>query len=102
MGFRLSSYKKGSTAVGPINHVTHVPKCMVRVVLQFQDFVRSSKHDVYHPETHQGCYRQITLRATSNDDIMMIIALSKKVKFGEKLACCTTGSCTQIQIFYCF
>ncbi|CAL8113038.1 unnamed protein product [Orchesella dallaii] len=79
VGFRLSSYKRGSTAVGPIDTVTHLPDCMVKSALKFQEFVRlQSKFDVYDPETHDGCFRQLTVRVTSNEDVMLMVLLSNK------------------------
>ncbi|ODN01495.1 tRNA (uracil-5-)-methyltransferase A [Orchesella cincta] len=78
VGFRLSSYKRGSTAVGPIDTVTHLPNFMVQSALKFQDFVRQSKFEVYDPETHDGCFRQLTVRVTSKDDVMLMVLLSDK------------------------
>lgn len=75
----MSSYKKGSVAIGPMDNTIHVPQSMQKVVLKFQNFVRKSKLDVYDPETHTGCFRQLTVRVTGTDDVMMVPALDRKV-----------------------
>lgn len=76
----MSSYKKGSVSVGPVNTVDHLPECMMIAALEFQDFIRGSKLDVYNPESHEGCFRQLTVRVANANDVMMMVALSKRVK----------------------
>ncbi|XP_057327064.1 tRNA (uracil-5-)-methyltransferase homolog A-like [Microplitis mediator] len=78
IGFRLSSYAAGSTAVGPIDHLCHIPERMKVAVKIFQKFVRDSKLDVYDPVNHKGFWNQVTARATRLGHLMLIIGVYPK------------------------
>ncbi|XP_011300538.1 tRNA (uracil-5-)-methyltransferase homolog A [Fopius arisanus] len=75
IGFRLSSYAAGSTAVGPIDDLCHIPKSMKTAVKLFQEFIRDSKLEPYDPVNHQGYWSQITARTTRLNHLMLIIVI---------------------------
>lgn len=54
IGFRLGSYVTGSVAVAPIDDVPNVPKRMKEAVNIFQNFIRTSDLDVFHPVKQEG------------------------------------------------
>lgn len=79
VGFRLSSYRKGSVAVGPIEHLIHLPKNMVQGALAFQEYIRSSNLDPHDPETHSGCWKQLTVRTTCDGQLMLVVLINSIV-----------------------
>lgn len=79
MGFRVSSYKAGSVAIGPISHLIHLPKNMVKVALAFQDYIRGSSLKPFDPENHEGCWKNLTVRTSTNGQVLIILLISAKV-----------------------
>ncbi|XP_058794553.1 tRNA (uracil-5-)-methyltransferase homolog A [Phymastichus coffea] len=75
IGFRLSSYAAGSTAVGPIDHLCHIPQRMKTAIKILEKFVRNSELDVFDPVTHKGYWRQVMARTTRLDHLMLIIGI---------------------------
>ncbi|XP_068212340.1 tRNA (uracil-5-)-methyltransferase homolog A-like isoform X3 [Palaemon carinicauda] len=75
VGFRVSSYKAGSLAVGPVGHLVHIPNTMKKVVEVFQDYIRSSEHKPFDPLTHEGVWRQLTVRTSSHDDVLIAVVI---------------------------
>ncbi|XP_063974795.1 tRNA (uracil-5-)-methyltransferase homolog A-like [Diachasmimorpha longicaudata] len=75
IGFRLSSYAAGSTAVGPIDDLCHIPQSMKTAVRLFQSFIRESKLEPFDPVNHQGYWRQITARTTRLNHLMLIVGV---------------------------
>ncbi|KAL0272185.1 UNVERIFIED_CONTAM: hypothetical protein PYX00_005262 [Menopon gallinae] len=73
IGFRLGSYVTGSVAVAPIDDVPNVPKRMKEVVSIFQNFIRNSDLDVFHPVKQEGFWRQLTVRYGFRTDQLMLI-----------------------------
>ncbi|XP_066594850.1 tRNA (uracil-5-)-methyltransferase homolog A-like [Prorops nasuta] len=76
IGFRLSSYAAGCTAVGPIDHLCHIPKCMKEAVKIFEGFVQNYELKAYNPVDHSGHWRQITARSTRGGHLMLILGIS--------------------------
>ncbi|XP_064083024.1 LOW QUALITY PROTEIN: uncharacterized protein LOC135199038 [Macrobrachium nipponense] len=83
VGFRVSSYKSGSLAVGPVAHLVHIPKAMKDVTKVFQEFVRSSDHKPFDPLTHEGVWRQLTVRTSLHDDILIAVVIHPQ-EFSEE------------------
>ncbi|KAK3514790.1 hypothetical protein QTP70_031178 [Hemibagrus guttatus] len=73
VGFRLGKYKGGSCAVVSPSDTIHVPEGAKRVVLAFQDFIRSTPYAVYSPETYEGHWRQLTVRTSRTNQIMAVV-----------------------------
>ncbi|XP_021955567.1 tRNA (uracil-5-)-methyltransferase homolog A [Folsomia candida] len=78
VGFRVSSYKAGSVAIGPISHLIHLPKNMVKVALAFQDYIRGSSLKPFDPENHEGCWKNLTVRTSTNGQVLIILLISAK------------------------
>ncbi|XP_046593625.1 tRNA (uracil-5-)-methyltransferase homolog A [Neodiprion lecontei] len=75
IGFRLSSYAAGCTAVGPVEDLKHIPQRMIDAVKVFEGFVRKSKLDVFDPVNHSGYWRQVTARTSRSDQLMLIVTI---------------------------
>ncbi|KAF5899034.1 tRNA (uracil-5-)-methyltransferase A, partial [Clarias magur] len=73
VGFRLGKYKGGSCAVVSPSDTVHVPAGAKRVVLAFQNYIRTTPYDVYSPETYEGHWRQLTVRTSRTGEIMAIV-----------------------------
>ncbi|CAL7941004.1 unnamed protein product [Xylocopa violacea] len=85
VGFRLSSYAAGSTAVGPIDNLCHIPKKMKVVVKVFEEFIKNSELKPFHPVDHSGYWRQLTVRSTLSSDLMVIVGMHPQDLSSEKL-----------------
>ncbi|CAK9828739.1 tRNA (uracil-5-)-methyltransferase homolog A [Anthophora retusa] len=85
IGFRLSSYAAGSTAVGPIDNLCHIPKKMKIVAKVLEEFMESTELKPFHPVDHSGYWRQVTVRTTLSDDLMVIVGMHPQDLSGERL-----------------
>lgn len=72
VGFRTASYKEGSMHVAPVGHLRHLPQQMKSVVEEFEKFIRDSGLAPFSPLTHEGFWRQLNVRTTRNNDILII------------------------------
>lgn len=79
VGFRLASYKKGSKAIGPVNDLPHLPQLMIDGALAFENYIKGTSYEPYDPETHHGVWKQLTVRTSSQGDLMLYIFISRKV-----------------------
>ncbi|XP_034154972.2 tRNA (uracil-5-)-methyltransferase homolog A [Pangasianodon hypophthalmus] len=73
VGFRLGKYKGGSCAVASPSDTVHVPAAAKRVVLAFQNYIRTTPYAVYSPEKYEGHWRQLTVRTSRTNQIMAIV-----------------------------
>ncbi|XP_068225425.1 uncharacterized protein [Palaemon carinicauda] len=48
---------------------------MKKVAEVFQDYVRSSEHKPFDPLTHKGVWRQLTIRTSSHDDVLITVVI---------------------------
>ncbi|XP_023288732.1 tRNA (uracil-5-)-methyltransferase homolog A [Orussus abietinus] len=78
IGFRLSSYAAGSTAVGPIDDLCHIPENMKRAAKIFEEFVRNSKFTVFDPIHNSGYWKQLTVRTSKLGHLMLIIGIDRQ------------------------
>lgn len=85
VGFRIGSYANGTTGVGPIDDLVHIPDAMKNAAKIFEIFVRSSDLTVFNPEHHTGHFRQVTMR-TAKDQLMLVIGIHPQELTDEKLA----------------
>ncbi|XP_037801253.1 tRNA (uracil-5-)-methyltransferase homolog A-like isoform X2 [Penaeus monodon] len=85
VGFRIASYREGSMCVAPIEHLCHLPDPMKKVVKVFETFVRSSSYMPFSPLTHDGVWRQLTVRTTRNKDIMVVVVVHPQQMNDEEL-----------------
>lgn len=72
VGFRIASYKEGSMHVAPVSHLRHLPQQMKNVVEEFEKFIRNSGLAAFSPLTHEGFWRQLNVRTTRNNDVLII------------------------------
>ncbi|KAM9446157.1 tRNA (uracil-5-)-methyltransferase homolog A [Clarias gariepinus] len=86
VGFRLGKYKGGSCAVVSPSDTVHVPAGAKRVVLAFQNYIRTTPYDVYSPETYEGHWRQLTVRTSRTGEIMAIVFFHPQKLSEDELA----------------
>lgn len=75
VGFRVSSYKKGSFAVGPVHHLPHLPDSMKNAVKLLEGHFRASSLKAFDAEDHSGTWRQVTVRTNFIDEVMVIVVV---------------------------
>lgn len=73
VGFRLGSYSDGSTEVGEITNLPHIPDKVKKCVYKFQEFVRKSKFLPFNPEQNSGHFRQLMVRYSSVSEEIMVV-----------------------------
>ncbi|KAJ8959061.1 hypothetical protein NQ318_022317 [Aromia moschata] len=74
VGFRIGSYVNGTTAVGPVDNLVHIPTSMKVAVKVFEEYVRHSDLKVFCPEFHTGHFRQLMARSAP-DQLMLVIGI---------------------------
>lgn len=80
VGFRLGSYLNGSIEVGSIDDLPHVPERTKLAARLFQQYIQSSKYDIFSPEFYSGQFRQLCVRlSNATNEIMLIIGIHTKV-----------------------
>ncbi|KAK7590922.1 hypothetical protein V9T40_002535 [Parthenolecanium corni] len=84
VGFRFGSYVQGSTSVGSIAGLPHIPEEMCLVVKNFEQFIRASDLEVYNPENHCGFWKQLTVRLGTNTKQIMVIISTNIVDVSEE------------------
>ncbi|XP_065282119.2 tRNA (uracil-5-)-methyltransferase homolog A-like [Dermacentor albipictus] len=75
VGFRISSYRQGSMSVASAADLPNIPEPAKKVAQCFQDYVRQSGKEPFNPETHEGYWRQLTVRTTRRGHIMAIAVI---------------------------
>ncbi|XP_076634209.1 tRNA (uracil-5-)-methyltransferase homolog A isoform X1 [Colletes latitarsis] len=85
VGFRLSSYAAGSTAVGPIDDLCHIPTKMKIVAKVLEEFIQNSQLKPFQPVDHSGYWRQVTVRSTRSDNLMVIVGMHPQDLSAERL-----------------
>ncbi|GAB1864681.1 tRNA (uracil(54)-C(5))-methyltransferase [Camponotus japonicus] len=85
IGFRLSSYASGSTAVAPIDNLCHIPKSMKTAVKVLETFVNESNLEPFNPVCHSGYWRQVTARTTRANHLMLIVGIHPQDLSSEEL-----------------
>lgn len=85
LGFRVSTYKEGSIAVGPIDHLAFIPDAMKEVVRVFEAYFRASNRKAYNPEDHSGFWRQVLVRTNLLGETMAIVAIHPQNLSPEEL-----------------
>ncbi|CAF0956084.1 unnamed protein product [Rotaria sordida] len=74
VGFRYGEYRYGIDRVGSPNVCKNVSDKMKLVVQHFQDHIRSRSSPWYSAETHLGCWRQLTVRTSRLNHLMIMIS----------------------------
>lgn len=85
VGFRVSSYKAGSCAVGPVAHVSFIPDAMKDTVRLFEQHFRASGRKAFEPEDHSGFWRQLLLRANLQGQILAIVMVHPQNLTAEEM-----------------
>ncbi|XP_067143995.1 tRNA (uracil-5-)-methyltransferase homolog A [Centruroides vittatus] len=83
VGFRLNCYKSGSMSVAEPDECINIPESMLKAVKSFQDYIRSSDKDVFNPETHEGYWRQLTVRTSKTDVLLVVVMHPQKLEEEE-------------------
>ncbi|XP_023226761.1 tRNA (uracil-5-)-methyltransferase homolog A-like [Centruroides sculpturatus] len=83
VGFRLNCYKSGSMSVAEPDECINIPESMLKAVKSFQDYIRSSDKDVFNPETHEGYWRQLTVRTGKTDVLLVVVMHPQKLEEEE-------------------
>ncbi|XP_064459841.1 tRNA (uracil-5-)-methyltransferase homolog A-like [Ornithodoros turicata] len=86
VGFRISSYRQGSTSVVEPDQLNNVPLVAKNVTKSFQEYVRGSDKKVFDPETHEGYWRQLTVRTTRKNHVMAIVVIHPQQLTEEEIA----------------
>lgn len=73
VGFRVGKYSNGSIEVAAPDDVPHIPDISKRTAKLYQQYIQSSKYDVFHTENHQGIFKQLTVRYAEVTNQMMLI-----------------------------
>ena len=88
VGFRLTSYKKGSVAVVGIDHLPQVSSNMKQVVKHFQELVQNGeggwKLEPYEQIAQQGYWRQLTVRSSRNGNLMVLVVIHPQATNDEE------------------
>lgn len=85
VGFRMGSYANGTTGVGPIDDLVHIPDAMKNAAKIFEKFVRSSDLSIFNPEHHTGHFRQVTMRVAQHQ-LMLVVGIHPQDLTEDKLA----------------
>lgn len=75
IGFRLSSYVAGCTAVGPIDDLCHISKSMKVAAKALEEFVQNSGLEPFNPVDHTGHWKQVTARTSRLNHLMIIVGM---------------------------
>jgi len=86
VGFRLASYKEGCMAVAPVGHLRHLPLAMKNLVQAFEKHVQQSSYTPFSPLTHEGVWRQLTVRTTRNNDLLVVVVIHPQQMSSEELS----------------
>ncbi|CAM1327604.1 TRMT2A (predicted) [Pycnogonum litorale] len=85
IGFRLSSYSAGSMMVCQPDECLNLDSLMKTVVKHFQDYVRASDKAPFCQNTHDGYWRQLTVRTTTKNDVMAVVVMHPQTLTEEEL-----------------
>ena len=79
IGFRLGDFKSGSNEVVEpycCKHISDETKLFIR---KFQDYIDTqSEYKAFNVRTHQGHWRQLTIRTNRNKDMLVIVVFDKQ------------------------
>ncbi|OON18322.1 hypothetical protein X801_05824, partial [Opisthorchis viverrini] len=83
VGFRLTKYRDGLTAVGSFHHVDILPKSTVSILDEVQRFIDSFRNvqsesrcptlTTYDPITHSGHWRHLLIRESRLGDLLLLL-----------------------------
>ncbi|CAF0904041.1 unnamed protein product [Adineta steineri] len=85
VGFRYGQYSSGIDRVGSPSVCKNVSDSMKLVVQHFQDFIRSRSSPWYSAETHLGCWRQLTVRESRLNHLLLMIAFCQGQLTSEEI-----------------
>lgn len=86
IGFRLGSYATGSTCVGPVESLKHIPERMKKAVEVLEKYIRRSDLEVFDPEVQSGNFKQLTARyASATNQLMLVIGVCPQKLTAERL-----------------
>ncbi|XP_003737182.1 tRNA (uracil-5-)-methyltransferase homolog A [Galendromus occidentalis] len=78
LGFRKSSYKRGSTEVGRVcDGMKHIPKRALEVAELFEQYFLqcAEARPPYDAQDERGYWRQVTVRTSETDQCMVIVLM---------------------------
>ncbi|XP_015182196.1 PREDICTED: tRNA (uracil-5-)-methyltransferase homolog A isoform X2 [Polistes dominula] len=85
IGFRLSSYADGCTAVGPIDDLCHIPTSMKTAMKILEEFIQMSGLEPFNPVDNSGYWKQVTVRTSRLNQLMLIVGINPQDLSDDKL-----------------
>ncbi|GAB6030338.1 tRNA methyltransferase 2 [Chamberlinius hualienensis] len=85
VGFRLAKYSQGSLWVAQPTPCTIVPQPVIKIAQLFEDFLEGCNLPPYDPIDHSGCWKQLTVRYTSLNQLMVIVVIHPQSLDTEEL-----------------
>ncbi len=85
LGFRISTYKEGSYAVGPVSHLAFISDAMREAVRVFEEYFRASGRKPYNPEDHSGFWRQVLVRTNLAGEVLAVVQVHPQNLSTEEL-----------------
>lgn len=78
IGFRLGDYKSGSNEVVEPFCCRHIPEEMFEFIRVFKSYINQSEYKAYNVRTHEGHWRQLTIRTNRSRDLLAIVIFDKQ------------------------
>ncbi|XP_052801988.1 tRNA (uracil-5-)-methyltransferase homolog A-like [Mya arenaria] len=85
VGFRYGTYAQGTVSVGSPEEVAFLSQHMKDLLKVFQTYLDSSAYGAFHPETHIGHWRQLTVRSSRLGHLMVLLDFHPQQLTQEKL-----------------
>lgn len=87
VGFRLGDYKSGSNEVVEPYACKNISDEVKNLAKDFQTYINEiSLYKAFNVRTHDGHYRQLTVRTNQNKDLLAIIVFEKKNLTDDEIA----------------
>lgn len=71
VGFRLTSYKKGSLSVVGVEHLPNVSDKMKKIAKKFENFAKETGYEPFDFVSHTGHWKQLTVRTSSTGEVLV-------------------------------
>jgi len=76
IGFRMGSYREGNLVVVEATKCINCCLKSLDIAKDFQNFIQGLPYPSYHPSTHLGLWRQLTVRTFTTGDAMVIVQVN--------------------------
>jgi tRNA (uracil-5-)-methyltransferase len=85
IGSRLGDFKSGSNEVVEPYCCKHIPIEMKSLVKLFQSYIETSDYNPFNVRTHEGHWRQLTVRTNELNEMLAIIVFDKQKLTDEQI-----------------